>query len=177
MYELVSRAMKDLVTTRFDAATWDRIHERARFGSFEQAFAEAPEEAACAIVRATAAELHLPRELVLEILGAHWIEMVTRDEAIPARVETSPFGPSGPLGAIHARLACRTSDDARLDARELDGETRLSVRSRREDWAPVVVGLVKGLARVLNTPVHVRVESRSVDCDEIVVSRLDDMAA
>jgi hypothetical protein len=166
MYGLVNKAVVDLVVTKFGQETWDTIKKKADvdidvFVSMDGY----PDDITYRLVGAASEVLKIPPEAVLEAFGEYWV-LYTAKEGYGAMLDAS--GKSlreflENLDALHARVAL-TMPELRPPRFRLvpvdDATMLLEYHSLRQGLAPMVVGLLRGLAIRFNTPIDVSHASR-----------------
>lgn len=161
MYGLVNRAIQGLVEKQFGADAWERISTSAAAPKEGFASMESYDDALTyGLVGAASEELNLDPEAILEAFGEYWI-MYTAEEGYGAML--SMMGSSlteflDNLDDMHERIqetmpALVPPSFERED--NGDGTWTLHYRSEREGLSPMVVGLLKGLAKRLGTVVEV----------------------
>lgn len=152
MYGMVNRAIMDLAVSIGGRATWERICGEA--GLPPQSFGNTTvydDAVTYDLVDAAATVLRLSPEAVLEAFGRHWILFTGRQGWGPLfdmagdNLEEFVEG----LDALHARVQasmpeCRMPSFA--VSSEDDGGLRVEYRSQRSGLAPMVSGLLGGLA-------------------------------
>jgi hypothetical protein len=149
---MVNRAIQDLVESSLDEETWNRIRERAGMPSITFSNTKTYDDAVTYdLVAAASAELDLDPAEVLYRFGHHWILFTGREGWGPlfemAGDDLRSFVEG--LDAMHARVqasmpACRMPSFSVVETEE--GVLRVDYRSDREGLAPMVLGLLSGLA-------------------------------
>ncbi len=162
MYGLVNKAVEDLVCTRFGEQAWEAIRARAGIGvdSFIS-MDPYPDEVTYKLVGAASEVLGLPPEAVLEAFGEFWIRYTAKEGYGEM---FSMFGGSfkeflHSLDALHTHIGLSFSQlrPPTFDCEDLgEGTYMLSYFSGREGLAPMMLGLIKGLAAVFGKEVEVR---------------------
>jgi hypothetical protein len=153
MYGLVNRAIEQLVTSTRGADGWRRVRERA--GVAEEGFVAVqsyPDEVTYRLVDAVSAELGQPTEQVLEAFGEYWIlytaEQGYGDLMRAGGLDLVTF--LAKLNDMHGRIET-TFQHLAVPYFEIeplhDGRFELLYESPREGLAPMVVGLLRGLAK------------------------------
>lgn len=161
MYGLVNKAVEELVSTRFGEETWTKIRERAgiEVGGF-MSMDPYPDAVTYKLVAAASEVLAMPASAVLEAFGEFWMVYTAR-EGYGQLI--SMFGASlgeflGNLDNMHVRVGLSFPElrPPSFVLHEL-GEDRyaLEYHSSRDGLAPMVVGLLRGLARVFGESVEV----------------------
>jgi hypothetical protein len=154
MYGLVNKSMQDLVTTRFGAETWTRIRREA--GVEHEAFVSMqayPDAITYDLVKAASRELDIPVPNLLEAFGEHWVHDTGRqgygDLMWLAGKTFVEFLQE--LDNMHGRIALTfpALTPPSFECTDVaPGQVRLHYHSTREGLAPMVVGLIRGLAGV-----------------------------
>ena len=168
MYGLVNKAVEDLVCTRFGVDVWDQIRTRAGIGvdSFIS-MDPYPDDVTYKLVGAASEVLGLPPATVLEAFGEFWIRYTAKEGY--GEMFTM-FGSSlgeflHSLDALHTHIGLSFPQlrPPTFDCEDLgDGAYLLSYFSSREGLAPMMIGLLKGLAVIFDKRVEVQhVKSRA----------------
>lgn len=152
MYGLVNRAVEDLVKQMKGDDGWRRVCAHAQVGADGFVAVQSyPDEVTQRLVGSVSREMALPPEQVLEAFGEHWIlytaeqgygdmlrhagsdvrEVLINLDDMHSRIETAFPEMSPPHFAVEDRA---------------DGEFDLVYESTRDGLAPMVLGLVRGLA-------------------------------
>lgn len=179
MYGMVNRAVEDLVTARFGEETWEKVKRAA--GVDLDAFISNepyPDDLTYKLVTGASQVLGVPAGQVLELFGEHWILVTARNgygDLLDASGRTLPQFLEN-LPNFHTRVALifpalepphfRTTD---VTTRSL----RLHYTSRRAGLSSFVLGLLRGLSKMFDTPIaveHARKKDDGADHDEFVVS-------
>lgn len=162
MYGLVNRAVEGLVRTRFGEATWIRICEKAGVdpGGFV-AMDTYDDAVTYKLVGAASETLELSPEAVLEAFGEYWT-VYTIEEGygdLVAMMGNSLNEFLDNLDAMHERIGDAMPDlvppSFRREPLE-DGASILHYFSEREGLSPMVVGLIRGLAKRFDTSVEIK---------------------
>ena len=178
MYGLVNRAVQDLICERFGAETWECIKQRA--GVDVDVFISMdgyPDDVTYKLVGAASEELETPAAHLLEAFGEYWTLYTAREgygellrmggDSFQAFLEN--------LHDLHTHIALsfpHLQPPSFWLTDLTDDSARLHYQSQRTGLAPMVVGLVKGLGRMFDTPVvveHVRRREDGADHDEFVI--------
>lgn len=177
MYGLVNKAIEDLVVTQFGATVWDEVRRVAGVDDVFIGMQAYPDDITYRLVAAASAVTGRPAEELLEAFGEFWTLYTARE----GYGELLKMGGSTfrefvlNLDNLHTHVA--------LSFRELrpptfwctdvtDTAMRLHYGSTRAGLAPMVIGLVKGLGRMFDTPVtisHDRRRDDGADHDEFVL--------
>lgn len=162
MYGLVNKAIEGLVVANFGADTWAQIRERA--GIEDEGFIcmqTYPDAMTYQLVGAASEVLDLPPEQVLEAFGEYWTAYTAHEgygEMFRSGGKTlREF--LGNLNAMHGRIELIYPDMSlpHFTCEDgADGEILLHYTSARDGLAPMVIGLVRGLATMFDEKVQVR---------------------
>ncbi len=161
MYGLVNRAVEGLVRSRFGDAAWSTICERAGIGPGGVVAMDVYDDAVTyGLVNAASETLGLPPAAVLEAFGEYWT-VYTIEEGYGDLV--SMMGSTlndflDNLDTMHDRIGNAMPEmvppSFKREALE-DGTSILHYYSEREGLAPMVIGLIKGLATRFNESVEI----------------------
>lgn len=162
MYGLVNMAVRDLAEVNGGKDLWDRIRRSAgiEHETFEP-MTTYPDQMTYALVGAASKELSLPPAEVLRLFGMHWV-LYTAKAGYGEIMDM--FGPDfrtclTNLNHMHARMGALMPQlvPPRFDVLE-DGPSKLLVtyHSKREGLAPMVQGLLEGLAKKFGEHVEIR---------------------
>lgn len=152
MYGLVNRAIEQLVISHGGHGAWQRVCERA--GVSDEGFLAVhayPDDVTYKLVGAVSQELNITAEQALEAFGEYWI-LYTAEEGYGEVLQAGGSGLReflGNLDEMHGRVESVFPNMLLPSFRVEDvspDEFRLHYRSQREGLAPMVVGLIKGLA-------------------------------
>lgn len=152
MYGLVNKAIEDLIVSRFGSDTWERVRRRA--GVDVEGFISMdpyPDRLTYALVGAAAVELETPAEQLLEAFGEYWTRYTAR-EGYGELLDMS--GRSFEeflenLDDMHARISLNMPElrpPSFQVERAADGRILLTYVSERVGLAPMIRGLLRGLA-------------------------------
>lgn len=179
MYGMINQAIEKLVRDEYGAAAWGRICREARVedGDFVS-LQHYPDEVTYRLVGAASAELGVPAGKVLEAFGESWTDYA-RETAFAGLMRFA--GRTFPefvasLDQMHAKIKFSLPDLQPPSFRVTDmhdGGFRLHYYSAREGLAPLVVGMMKGVGRIYDVTVDMRLERSRADGhdhDEFVVS-------
>ncbi len=169
MYGLVNRAIKDLIVSTRNTDTWNKIREKA--GLVEEDFLDSasyPDKVTYDLVTAASEELNVPAEKILYDFGRHWILYTGREgwaslfylggDSIQEFLEG--------LDSMHSRvqIAMPNSNLPQFKVIEKsDNHLVLEYRSTREGLAPMVMGLLDGMAEKFNEAWVVEHVSKKAD--------------
>ena len=165
MYGMVNKAVQDMVVGQFGGDTWDRIAEASGFhdGSFV-AMQQYPDQVTYDLVGAASRELGIPADQLLEAFGEYWVLYTAREGYGDLLKMTGPTLRDclKNLDMLHARVGLSFPQLQPPSFRCVDvTEHSMHVRyySHRSGLAPLVTGLLKGLAKTYETPVEVSLVS------------------
>lgn len=175
MYGLVNRAIEEMVCTHFSPETWALIKSAAgvdhvHFLSMDQY----PDEVTYQLVGAANQVLGIDAGQILESFGRFWTKYTAQEGygdllhmAGATFVECLQN-----LDNLHTRVGL-SYPHLRPPSFYCSDKTQTSIRlhylSERSGLAPMVVGLLYGLAEVYQTKIHVElIESRADRCDHDV---------
>jgi hypothetical protein len=178
MYGMVNKAIEDLVTTRFGAAAWAQVKQRA--GVEHEVILSMdpyPDDLTYRLVDAASEVLDLPADTVLEAFGEHWT-LYTAQEGYGEMLRLSgdtllEFLHN--LDELHARVGLIFPQlrPPSFRCTHLTGHSlHLHYYSQRQGLAPMVFGLIKGLGAMFGTPTTICLlddRSRGADHDVFLV--------
>jgi hypothetical protein len=162
MYGLVNRAIEQLVTATAGSAAWSRVCQQAHIGD-EGFISMCPyhDDLTYQLVGAAAKELQLTPQQVLEAFGEYWILYTAEEgygELLNAGGDNLRDFMLG-LNDMHGRVET-VFPEMRLPhfaITDLSPTTfEVHYQSEREGLAPMVCGLITGLARRFNQTVVVQ---------------------
>ena len=162
MYGLVNRAIEGLVLEKFGQDAWRRICKRAQLGQPNFVAMEAYDDAITyGLVAAASAELGMKPEAILEAFGEYWTQYTIEEgygnllsmmgNTLEEFLEN--------LDSMHARVGGTMPQLVPPSFErepQPDGSSILHYRSDREGLAPMVLGLLKGLAKRFGVRLEVR---------------------
>lgn len=172
MYGLINQAIRGLVLERFGTEAWERICTSA--GIEEDVFVSMQpydDGVTYDLVGAASKELDLPAETVLETFGAYWVEYVGAEnygDLMNAAGKDLPEFLEN-LDQMHARVMLSFPDLKPPSFRVTDRtDDRLTLHyySSRPGLAPLVVGLLKGLADRFHTDIEIEHRNEQDDQGE-----------
>lgn len=178
MYGMVNKAIEDLLRHRYGDSTWDEIKRRA--GVDVEVFVSMsayPDAMTYDLVNAASAVVGAPAAVLLEAFGEYWTLYTARqgygellrmggDSLCEFLLKLDNLHTHVGLSFPQLRTPSFWCTDMTADS------VRLHYRSTREGLAPMVVGLVTGLGRMLNTETaveHAVSRAAGADHDEFVV--------
>ena len=172
MYGLINKAIRGLVVEQFGQEAWDRIRRRAEIEDADFVSMENYDDSLTYdLVGAASEELGLPADTILEGFGGYWVRY-TGVEGYGHLLDSA--GSSLPeflanLDQMHARVKLAFPDlkPPRFRVSDSDEAGRvLHYYSHRPGLAPLVIGLVKGLADRFGDGVEVEHLPMNTDGDE-----------
>lgn len=153
MYGLVNRAIEELVRSRFGDDAWHAVCRRASIDPPNFVGMQPHDDAITyGLIGATAAELQVDVAAVLETFGEHWMTYTVEQgcghllSMMGSPVEQFLDN----LDAMHGRIQAQTPGLRPPHRRREplpDGSSILHYCSERPGLAPMVVGLLRGLAQ------------------------------
>ena len=153
MYGLVNRAVQGLITAQFGAETWNKVAQQVKLPQCPfLSMRFYPDELTYQLVAATANELELTADQVLEVFGEHWI-LFTATEGYGSLLEHCGRNLREFLlniDNLHTRVGLIFPDLRPPEFKPFeqpDGPIRLEYYSTRPALAPMIMGLLKGLAK------------------------------
>ena len=178
MYGLVNKAVQDLVVTKFGQEKWDEIKLKA--DTDVEAFvgmSPYPDEVTYKLIGAASEVLGLPADKILEAFGEYWI-LYTAKEGYAELLDISgstfvEFLQN--MDNLHGRiqLSFPKLKPPSLECSDISEDSmRLHYNTGREGLAPMVIGILKGLAKRFDTPIeviHDKVRGQENDHDEFLV--------
>ena len=172
MYGMVNQGIKDYVTDNLGEPTWRKILEKSGLDSdqFETMLAY-DDDLTYKLVFAASDVLGLSTDEILESFGDFWVDFA-RNTAIGRLLDfggETLFELLDNLNEMHERIQLSLPHlrPPAFDFEMGDGNLhRLHYYSEREGLQPMVIGLVKGLARTCGDDIRIRmVESRLYGAD------------
>lgn len=161
MYGMVNKSVQDLVCSTYGTATWKRIKEQAGvdievFLSHEPY----PDEITYRLVAAASEILQTSAASILEAFGEHWVLHTAQEGYGPL------MGAAGKslaefllnLPNFHDRVAMifPNLQPPRFECSDMtEFSLKLHYFTHRQGLEPFVVGLVRGLGKMFQTPVTV----------------------
>ena len=152
MYGLVNRAVEDLVKQMKGDDGWRRVCAHAQVGSDGfVAVRSYPDDVTHRLVGSVSREMDLPAEKVLEAFGEYWI-LYTAEQGYGDMLRSAGAGVRevlGNLNDMHGRIETAFPEMTLpyFFVEDVgDDEFELIYESSRDGLAPMVIGLVRGLA-------------------------------
>ncbi len=172
MYGMVNKAVYDMVNAYFGADTWNAILKRA---SIEDetflSMRQYPDEITYRLVGAASQELQMTPEAVLEAFGEYWVSFTAREgygELLKMQGKTL-MGFLGNLDTMHARVGLsfpHLRPPSFHLSEQTDHSVKLHYNSSRKGLTHLVVGLLRGLGKMLGTQVEVSILPRTPDQED-----------
>lgn len=161
MYGLINKAIKDLVIDKFGRTTWEDIAKAA--GILDDDFetlTSYPDQLTFSLVQKASERVNLPSEKILRTFGHYWV-IFTAQEGYGEIMEL--FGKDflscmKNLNRMHAHMGVMMPDlqPPRFLVEEIDSShIRIHYYSQREGLAPMVIGLLEGLAIKFNNKIEI----------------------
>jgi len=166
---LVTKALQDLVRTRFDDAAWDDVLSGAGLAPLQFLGGQVyPDEMLFRLVDAAAQRGGMTRTQVLEALGEHWVDFAIREGygrflTVAGRTFRDVLMN---LNQMHDRIALKFPHVRQPSfwCTDLAADSLvLHYTSTRQGLAPMVIGIVRGLAKMHWTRVEVEHKTRCED--------------
>ena len=178
MYGMVNLAVKELVTETHGPQTWSRICKAAGLDDEDfSSLQKYPDEVTFKLVGAASEVLQTPAEAILEAFGEYWTDYAKRTSFS----RLLRFGGANftefvrNLDQMHAKIKFSLPEleppQFRISEVE-EGRFRLHYYSKRQGLAPLVRGMLKGVAKLYDVVIEMRLaKSRAEghDHDEFVV--------
>jgi hypothetical protein len=171
MYGLVNQAIRDLIIRDYGEILWERICEKAAVSTVEFTPLQSyPDSLTYQLIQTAATELGLETAKLLHDLGVYWITF-TADEGYGDLMNM--FGKNlrtclKNLNRMHSHMGAMMPElePPRFIVEEL-APNRILVHyySTRPGLAPMVIGLLEGLAQKFGEQIHLKhvVKSESSD--------------
>ncbi|MDG2306254.1 MAG: heme NO-binding domain-containing protein [Candidatus Binatia bacterium] len=161
MYGLINRAVRELVLGNYGADAWNAIRTKASVEEDDFVSMQSyDDDVTYALVSAASEHLGVPAEQILETFGEYWVKYVGDDsygELMNAAGMNLPDFLLN-LDQMHARVML-TFPDLKPPSFKVTDQTEDSLRlhyfSKRVGLAPLVVGLLNGLALRFETTIEV----------------------
>jgi len=159
MYGMVNKAVEDMVCTMHSEATWEQVKERA--GVDVDVFISNegyPDEITYKLVGAASEMTGTPPQEILEAFGEHWILKTAKEgygELMDAGGKRLAEFLTN-LPDFHARVSMifPKLQPPRFKVSDVTEQSlQLHYFTHRAGLTPFVVGLLKGLGKMFNTPV------------------------
>lgn len=169
MYGLVNRAIQGLVMEKFGEHAWRSICREAKLGEPAFVAMESYDDAITySLVAAAAKELGMEPAAVLEAFGEYWTEYTIEEGYgnLLSMMGSTMEEFLDNLDSMHARIGDAMPmliPPSFERATQEDGSSILSYASDREGLAPMVVGLLKGLARRFGREIDIEMLEPSDD--------------
>lgn len=168
MYGLVNKAIQGLVTQEHGFDTWEEVLECAGLDIAGFVGMEAYEDdITYRLVDAASKVLSTPADEILEAFGVYWTKYIA-DQGYGDLLNISGDNLAeflGNLDALHTRVAATFPNlsPPHFETRPYDGGLILEYHSQREGLAPMVVGLIHGMAARFGQRVRVSHEGLRKD--------------
>lgn len=172
MYGLVNRAIEGLIRSRYGDATWAEVKQQAgvELDTFVR-LENYPDEISYQLVAAASSVLDQPAAALLEAFGEYWTLYVAEEgygELMRAS-GSSLFEFLANLDQLHARVGLLYGGlrppSFRLETLRPDAAI-LHYYTQRDGLAPMVVGLLKGLAKRYAAAVDIQLVASRAQGDD-----------
>lgn len=172
MYGLMNRSIQDLVVFRHGKAAWTAVLEAAGIPHTEfQSMEQYPDQMTYALIGAAAQTLKLSADHVAEMVGEHWILYTAKvGYGDLLRIAGDDFvSLLQNLDLLHARIgrAYPSLLPPAFQCTDItESSLRLHYRSPRPGLTPLVIGLIRGLAKMFKTTAEVTLlEAKAAGAD------------
>jgi len=178
MYGMINRAIEEMVRHRSGDETWALVREEAGVEADSFVAMESyPDDVTYGLVGAVSRVMGMPVPSVLDAFGEHWV-LYTAQEGYG---DLLAMGGSTiheflvNLHNLHSHVALafpQLRPPSFWCTEVTEGSLRLHYQSARPGLGPMVIGLLRGLGRLYETPVrvtHDRSREDGADHDEFVV--------
>lgn len=178
MYGLVNKAIEQMVCAHFDTATWEAIKRRAEVDvSVFLSMHAYPDDVTYRLVDAASKTLERSHAEVLRAFGRYWT-LYTAAEGYGELLKLT--GGSlreflRNLDNMHARVGLsypQLRPPSFVCADLPEGGMLLHYYSEREGLAPMVIGLLEGLAERFQTPIDIALAASRAQGDDHEVFRI-----
>lgn len=181
MYGMINKAVEELVRRAAGDESWHRV--KAQAGITEAAFIDMesyPDDVTYRLVAAASDVLSMPPEDVLAAFGEHWVLYTAQEgygDLLAMGGDTLPEFLAN-LHNLHAHVAVgfpKLTPPSFWSTEASEVGARIHYQSTRTGLAPMVTGLLRGLAKLYGTEVritHDRSVAAGADHDEFVVEYL-----
>jgi hypothetical protein len=169
MYGMVNQAVKELVLERHGADAWSRICKTA--GLDEESFSSLqkyPDEVTFKLVGAASQVLGAPPEQILETFGEYWTDFAKRTSfSRLLRFGGATFAEFVQnLDQMHAKIKFSLPELEPPEFRvsdAVDGGFRLHYYSKRVGLAPLVKGMLRGVAKLYDLTLDIELVKARAD--------------
>lgn len=165
MYGLVNKAVEQMACSQFGVEAWERIKARAAID--DEVFLsmhQYSDDVTYRLVGAASAELGLSAAEILRAFGRYWT-LYTATEGYGGLIKLSGSTLTEflmNLDNLHARVGLsypNLQPPSFQCSDVLAGSLRLHYYSARQGLAPMVIGLLEGLAQMFETPIDITLVS------------------
>ena len=178
MYGMVNRALQGYIVDEFGQTNWEEI--KAKAGINNETFVSMqpyPDEITYNLAKAATEVLNISISATLEGFGEYWVTYTAKEEygdilklcgkTLPEFLQNLDF--------LHSRMgmsfpAYKPPSFKCADLKE--HSLRLQYFSQRPGLSPMVIGLVRGLGKMFDTPVQIclsQAKRPGLDFDEFLV--------
>lgn len=171
MHGLVNQALKDLIVEKFTAEKWTEIRTKAGVSEDDfVAMKSYPDHITYCLVGAASEVLGAPGEVLLKAFGQYWIEFTKKEGYGPLM---DLFGVDlrsclKNLNSMHSRMGMMMPEfqPPKFNVSEPDASTLLlEYHSQRPGLAPMVEGLLEGLALKFGNKITIETQMRANQAD------------
>ena len=161
MYGVVNRSLKELVITHHGEERWQRVLALSNVpGDSFLSMQSYDDQVTYDLAQAVAQELAIPVDDALRAFGVHWVEhtMAHHYDALARAAGSSLLQFLENLNALHDRISSTFLEyrPPRFDIRHLSSQrVEVLYSSERVGLTPFVEGLLEGLSKRFNEPIHI----------------------
>lgn len=159
MYGLINNAIRELTIEKCGHEAWNRIADALDVTTPFISMKQYPDALTLQLLDGLALTLGLSRADALLLVGRHWVQMARRDYAeLFEGLGGSFIVALQNLDILHVRvgLSFPALKAPSFRCTDITGHgMTLHYHSSREGLAPMVIGLIEGLAEAFDTPVRV----------------------
>jgi hypothetical protein len=179
MYGLVNKAMRELVVKAHGEPVWRKICAEAGYADTEfNSMHQYPDALTYQLVGAASKVLDTPAETLLETFGEYWTDFAQSTDfgRLMKFAGRTLLEFVQNLDQMHAKIKFSLPDLTPPSFRCSDVSEkgfRLHYYSTRQGLAPLVIGMIKGVAKMHRTPITIRRDKgrdEGLDHDEFVVT-------
>ena len=178
MYGLVNKAIQDLVTEKFGAECWKQVVATANIETSRFVTTHVyDDKVTYDLVRAVSSVLNISPEATLLTIGKFWIDFVKRNgfESLLAANGNCLVDFLRNLDSFHSRLAANYPEYVSPEfhfRQHDDGVVDLGYFSKRPGFAPMVEGMIRGLANHFGEKIEMECQNR-IDAVHFLITFAD----
>ena len=170
MYGVVNLAIEDLIVTEYGEQVWDEIRQTAGVDHIETFVVaqQYPDEVTYALVATISKRLGIPSTETLRLFGRHWIQYTLRNHhgQLLQFAGTTVREFIGNVDLIHANVAASMPGlkVPTIDVEDIQEDHFLvHYRSPRDGFAPMLVGMLEGIALHCESRIEIEHRHRKSD--------------